>query len=382
MRIAIVTDTYTPQVNGVTTVLRRIVSLLRAAGHEATVVAPRYPNHATGRDELRLRSMPCPRYPAVRLTWPRLRRLSPFLDERRPDLVHVPTEGPIGLMGRAYALRRGLPLVTAFHTNFPNYAGHYGWPRLESLVWRWLVWFHRPAQLTFAPGTAACDALHRRGIHAATVWGCAVDTAAFHPLRRSLVWRRALGVPDETPIVLHVGRLAPEKNLGVLVDAWERLHQRFGARLAFVIAGEGPAERTVAHRMPWAHRIGFLDRDALAQVYASTEICTLPSTTETCGLVALEAMASGLAVVAADAGGFRDTISDGESGLLVPGDDPDAFLTAVTTLVQRPDRRHALGLEARRAALGRDLDTANSIFLEQIVEVAGHRIGDSACTAA
>lgn len=382
MRIAIVTDTYTPQVNGVTTVLRRIVSLLRNAGHEAIVVAPRYPGYSAGDDELRLRSAPFPPYPAIRLTWPSVRRLGLFLDERRPDLIHVPTEGPLGLMGRAYALRRGLPLVTAFHTNFPDYAAHYGWPRLESLLWRWLVWFHRPAQVTYAPGTAARDALHRHGIRTATVWGCAVDTATFHPLRRSLVWRRALGIADETPIVLHVGRLAPEKNLGVLVETWERLHQRFGARLAFVIAGEGPADRMLTHRMPWAHRLGFLEREALAKVYASTEICTLPSITETCGLVALEAMASGLAVVAADAGGFRDTIRDGESGLLVPGADPNAFLAAVTSLVQRPDRRHALGLGARHAALGCDLETANAIFLERLVDVAGHRIRDSACTAA
>jgi len=382
MRIAIATDTFTPQVNGVTTVLQRIVRVLRSAGHEVAVVAPRYPNGSPSGGELRLRSVPCPTYPAIRLTVPRYRRLASFLDRHEPDIVHVPTEGPLGLLGRRYALRRSLPLVTAFHTNFQQYAADYGMPWLTPSVWRWLLWFHRPARLTYAPGTAVRDELHRRGIPQATVWGCGVDTAAFHPERRNSTWRRCLGIPNDVPAVLHVGRLAPEKNLDVLAEAWCTVHERLGARVAFVLAGEGPEAYALGRRMPWVHRLGFLERDALADVYAASDVCTLPSRTETCGLVALEAMASGVPVVAADAGGFRDTIVSGESGLLVPAVNATAFADAITALIERPDRRAAMGRAARRAAESRDVEVGNAELLEQFAEAAGQPLRGSACTAA
>ena len=382
MRIAIATDTFTPQVNGVTTVLQRIVRVLRSVGHEVAVVAPRYPNGSAGGGELRLRSMPCPTYPAIRLTMPRYRRLACFLDRHEPDVLHVPTEGPLGLLGRSYALRRGLPLITAFHTNFQQYAENYGMPWLSPSVWRWLVWFHRPARLTYAPGTAVRDELHRRGIRQAAVWGCGVDTHAFQPARRNSAWRHGLGIADDTAVVLHVGRLAPEKNLDVLADAWCRVRERVRTRVAFVLAGEGPASRALIRRMPWAHSFGFLERDALAEVYASSEICTLPSRTETCGLVALEAMASGVPVVAADAGGFRDTIVSGESGLLVPAVNAAAFADAITALIERPDRRAAMGRAARHAAEARDVEAGNAELLEQFAEAAGQPLRGSACTAA
>src|SRR4051812_8554898 len=297
VRIALVSDTYVPQVNGVTTVCARIVQVLRAFGHEVVVVAPRYPGNGTASDpgELRIPSAPFPLYPAIRLSLPQFRTVSRFLDAFTPEVVHVATEGLLGLTGRRYAIQRGVPLVTSYHTNFPQYARHYGAGIAEPLVWKWLRWFHRPAVLTQTPGEAVRDELARRGIGQPVVWGRGVDTRHFHPGRRSAGWRRWLGGGDDTAIVLHVGRLAPEKNIDVLAQSWRVARERVGQRATFVLAGEGPETRRLLTLLPWVRQLGFLERGKLADVYASADICVLPSRTETCGLVALEAMASGLA---------------------------------------------------------------------------------------
>ncbi|HWC74848.1 MAG TPA: glycosyltransferase family 1 protein, partial [Gemmatimonadales bacterium] len=351
VRIALVSDTYTPQVNGVTTVVARIVQVLRAFGHDVVVVAPRYPgtDKATDAGELRVPSAPFPPYPAIRLSLPQFRTVARFLDAFRPDVVHVATEGPLGLTGRRYAVRRHVPLVTSYHTNFPQYARHYGAGIAEPLVWKWLRWFHRPAVLTQTPGESVRDELARRAIGRPVVWGRGVDTKLFHPGRRSAGWRRWLAGADDTAVVLHVGRLAPEKNIDVLARAWRAAHERVGQRATFVIAGEGPETRRLLTYLPWVRQLGFLERGKLADVYASADICVLPSRTETCGLVALEAMASGLAVIAADAGGFRESIDDGHTGLLVAPEDATGFAAAVLSLVIAPQRRAELGAAARIA---------------------------------
>lgn len=368
MRIALISDTYTPQVNGVTTVVARINQVLRASGHDVVMVAPRYPSNGkpveTSPTELRVPSAPFPPYPAIRLSLPQFGRVAHFLDAFRPDVVHVATEGPLGLTGRRYAIKRNVPLVTSYHTNFPQYARHYGAGIIEPLVWKWLRWFHRPAVLTQTPGEAVRNELARRGIGQPVVWGRGVDTTQFHPGRRSAGWRRWLAGADDTAIVLHVGRLAPEKNLDVLAESWAAAHERLGQRAAFVLAGEGPETRRLLTRLPWVHQLGFLDRGKLADVYASADICVLPSRTETCGLVALEAMASGLAVVAADAGGFRESIDHGRNGVLVAPDDATGFAAEILSLVVAAQRRTELGTAARVTAVARDVGPENRDLLQ------------------
>src|SRR2546425_7705452 len=160
MRIALASDTYIPQVNGVTTVVHRIAETLRESGHTVALIAPRYPRGADdgggggggGRDELRIVSLPFPPYPSIRLSLPINRSFARFLDHFGPELVHAATEGPIGVAARRYALRKSLPFVTSYHTDFPQYARHYGMRFLTPLVWRWLIRFHRPARLIHTPG--------------------------------------------------------------------------------------------------------------------------------------------------------------------------------------------------------------------------------------
>lgn len=378
MRIALLSDTYIPQVNGVTTVVHRIAQALRTAGHGVAVVAPRYPRGADDSggggerdDELRVFSLPFPPYPSIRLSFPLDRHVARFLDGFTPDLVHAATEGPIGVAARRYALSRGLPFVTSYHTDFPQYARDYGLPWLTPLVWRWLVRFHRPARLIHTPGVAVRDELVRRGLRNSVVWGRGVDTAHFHPGKRDSGWRRWLGGGDDTVIVLHVGRLAAEKNLRVLGQAYTQAHRFLGPRAAFVIAGDGPEADCLTAHVPFVRQLGFLDRDSLAALYASADVCVLPSRTETCGLVALEAMASGLPVIAANAGGLRESVLPDVNGILVRPDDTRGFSQAIIALASDATRRRALGAGARQTAERRDVRSENEELLRQYGALVG-----------
>ena len=385
MRIGLVSDTYTPQVNGVTTVVRRIVSLLRAQGHEAVVVAPQYPGPATPPDsrELRIPSLAFPLYPDIRMSLPPFRQVAELFDAAPPDVVHVHTEGALGLAGRRWALRQGVPLVTTYHTNFPEYSRHYGVGFLEPVVWRWLRWFHRPAAVTFTPGQAVRDDLVRRGLSHAALWGRGVDPQFFHPARRDNSWRRWLAGGDNTLIVLHVGRLAHEKNLGVLIEAWRRAYTALGPRATFVVAGEGPEARRIESRLPFVRLLGFLPREDLATLYASADVTVFPSHTETCGLVALEAMASGSTVIAADAGGFRESIQSGTTGLLVPAHEPHRYSDAIVALADDAATRFALAAAARDYALSRDVARENAELLDRYAALthAAQRPRSTTCAA-
>jgi glycosyltransferase involved in cell wall biosynthesis len=385
VRIGLVSDTYTPQVNGVTTVVRRIVSLLRAHGHEALVVAPQYPSTVMSPDprELRIPSLAFPLYPDVRLSLPPFRQVAELFDAAPPDVVHVHTEGALGLAGRRWALRQGVPLVTTYHTNFPEYSRHYGVGFLEPVVWRWLRWFHRPASLTFTPGEAVRDDLVRRGLSHAALWGHGVDPHFFHPGRRDHSWRRWLAGGDDTLIVLHVGRLAHEKNLGVLIEAWRRAHDALGQRATFVVAGEGPEARRIESRLPFVRLLGFLPREDLATLYASADVSVFPSHTETCGLVALEAMASGSAVIAAHAGGFRESIQAGTTGLLVPAHEPRGYSDAIIALADDPLARFTLAAAARDYALSRDVVREDAELLDRYAALihAARRPRSTTCAA-
>lgn len=366
-----------------TTVVRRMVGALSARGHAVAVVAPRYPDPGPpgAALELRIPSVAFPPYPAIRLSTPALRRISRFLDQFAPDLLHVATEGPLGLAGRHYARTRGLPLVTSFHTDFPRYTRDYGVPRLEPVVWRWLTWFHSPARLIHTPGEFIQRQLVSRGLDQTVVWGRGVDVEFFHPGRRSEGKRRSLGVTNGTPIILHVGRLAPEKNIAVLVESWIAARDALGNRARFVVAGSGPMGDLISQRAPWIERLGFLDPADLADLYASSDICVLPSTTETCGLVSLEAMASGVPVIAADAGGLRESVRDMHNGIIVPPDDAGALSAAIVRLAMETPLRRRLACGARETALARDARTEDDVLVDQYRMLIGPREAP-ACTAA
>ena len=292
------------------------------------------------------------------------------------------TEGPLGLVGRRYAVRRAVPLVTSYHTDFPQYARSYGLGTLEAVVWQWLTWFHRPAVLTHTPGAFMKSELERRGLRPVRVWGRTADTTLFDHRKRDVALRRRLGVPDAAALVLHVGRLAKEKNLTVLAEAWTRARAELGSRAAFVLAGDGPLADRCAKVMPWAIRLGFLDRAELAALYASADLGVFPSNTETCGLVALEAMASGLPVVAANAGGFRESVTTWVNGFLIEPDDARGFASAIAQLVLDADLRHSMGARARLAAVMADRAEEDDRLLGDYAVIRGRHMEEAQWRAA
>jgi phosphatidylinositol alpha 1,6-mannosyltransferase len=238
-------------------------------------------------------------------------------------------------------------------------------------VWRWLLRFHRPAAFTHTPGEAVRAELARRGLTRVRVWGHAVDATLFDHRKRDERLRRRLGVSDATALVLHVGRLAVEKNLETLVEAWTLARKQLGDAAVFLFAGDGPVARRCAAAMPWAIHMGVLPPAVLAMLYASADLCVLPSRTETCGLVALEALASGLPVIAADAGGFRETVTTGSNGFLVAPDDARGFAAAVARLVLDRRLRHRMSEQARLSAVMRDVEGENQQLLDEYAFAIG-----------
>lgn len=354
MKICLTTDTFLPEVNGVTTVLATMRDGLRRRGHEVLVLAPHYGLLTADEEGLhRLGAIPCPGYNQVRLSWPWGRGLHRVLDRFQPDLVHAVTEGPLGLFGRSYAQRRGLPLVSSFHTDFPRYAARYLGAVAVGPTRAYLRWFHQAARMTQTPSDATRDELLRLGLTQAVVWGRGVDTTWFRPERRSTE-RRALAQVGGRSQVLHVGRLAVEKDVDTLIAAFIVAHARVGAAATFTVAGDGPKAQAVRDALPFARHLGFLARDVLADLYADSDVFVFPSPTETCGLVALEALASGVPVIGARAGGIPSNVRDGITGrLIVPGD-AVRFADAIVELVEDGEQRNAMGQAARAFAVGRD----------------------------
>lgn len=355
MRITLVTDTYLPEVNGVTTVLAMMRQGLLARGHQVQVIAPAYDR--PGPDEagiVRRWSMRFPPYPAIRISLPLGGGVGRALDGFKPDIVHVATEGPLGTVGRRAALSRKIPLVTSFHTDFPRYAERYlgGWAVRP--VQGYLRRFHAPAFLTQTPSQTTRDELAVLGFRRPVVWGRGVDTQLFHPAHRSTERRAALGVADGTPVVLHVSRLAVEKDVGTLVAGFTRAHAELGGKARFVVAGDGPEAGMVRAALPFATHYGFIDRRRLADVYADADLFVFPSPTETCGLVVLEAMASGLPVVTSDQGGVLENVRQGLNGLMVPAGDAAAFSAATVDLARNAGGRGAMASAARAFAVARD----------------------------
>ena len=367
MRICLASDTFLPEVNGVTTVLAQMRDGLRARGHDVQVLAPSYGTPT--RDESgirRLRAIPAPGYRQVRLSFPWGRGLGRTIGQFAPDLIHAVTEGPLGLYGRSYAVRRRLPLVSSFHTDFPRYAGHYLGRFAVGPTQAYLRWFHNAAGMTQTPSELSRDELLQMGVPRAAVWGRGVDTAWFRPERRSPARRGLMGLEGDRVLVLHVGRLAVEKGVETLVAAFLRAKQQLGDGAVFCVAGDGPKARWVRASLPFARHLGFLDRQTLADLYADADIFVFPSATETCGLVALEALASGVPVVAADAGGVRENLRQGITGTLVHPGDAFAFAEAIEQLVVDREQRLAMHEAARAFAIardwGRELDQLEAIY--------------------
>ena len=346
--VALVTETYPPEVNGVALSLRRAVDFLRERGHAVEVVRPRQVSDARDHrvdGEMLMRGMALPLYPGVQFGFPATRRLRARWSEHRPDVVHIATEGPLGWSALRAASWLGLPVTTDYRTHFQRYSGHYGVGSLARTIDAYLRAFHNRAHLTFVSTAALEGELRARGFENLVQVGRGVDTELFDPARRSGALRQRWGVRDDGLAVIHVGRLAREKNPGLVIRAYDRVRAlRPGARMIWV--GDGPMRNALRRAHPDHVHAGVRRGADLAAHYASGDIFLFPSLTETFGNVTLEALASGLALIAFDEAAAAQHARDGTSARLVPRGDDEAFIAAAAEVASSPAllcrlRRHA-----------------------------------------
>ncbi len=334
LAVALVTETYLPEVNGVAMTLGRLADGLAARGHRVRIVRPRQKHERTGRladGQLLTPGLPIPRYPELRFGLPAGATLRAAWQERRPDIVHIATEGPLGLSALATARSLEIPVLSTFHTNFHAYSRHYGIGWLKRGIERYLRWFHNRTAATLVPTRELADELVRLGFRDVGVLSRGVDTVLFNPARRSSELRAAWGAGPEDPVCLVVGRLAPEKNLELAFAAFAALRADH-PRARMVCVGDGPLAETLARRHPEAHFTGVRRGEDLAAHYASADLFLFPSLTETFGNVVGEALASGLPVVAFDHAAAGDLIGNGYNGQLAAPGDRTAFIAAARRL--------------------------------------------------
>ncbi len=371
MRVAIFSEVYWPMVSGVGVTLRRLADSLMARGHGVRVYSASYSLPPSGdRPEVcRSTSRPFFLYPDVQWAFPRHRALVEDVARFRPDVVHLATEFAMGYAGTRVAHQLDIPIVASAHTDYEQYASRYRVDWAIRAGWRYLRWFYGQAETVLCPTRIYEEHLHARGVRHTGIWSRGVDARAFHPDHRSNAYRAALGARHGDPVITYIGRLAREKNLELLLEAWTSIRGRYpSARL--VLVGQGPLEEEIAGRgLPGVHLTGLLTGRDLAEAYASADLFAFPSVTETFGNVLLEAMASGLPAVVAAAGGMLEFARHGRNSWLVEPNAADALADGVTRLLEDAQLRRTLAEGGLATARSRDWDTVDDRLLEDYARV-------------
>jgi glycosyltransferase involved in cell wall biosynthesis len=348
MRIALATEVHAPKIDGISNRVAHTVRELTALGHEVLTIAPAPAEPVCEREQLLcVPGARFPLYPDLVVGAPDPRILAE-LARFRPHVLHGVGPVAVGVYALLAARLLAVPTVASYHTSLPEYAVRYGYPELESAAWRLLRAAHALAELNLVPSRATRDQLKARGFRVTGLWRGGVDPERFHPRKRSLAMRERLAAGRlGRPLLLSVGRLAPEKNLHTLAPV---LRELSGVSLAFV--GDGPErarlERT--YRGLPVTFVGALCGDELAAAFASADVFVMPSNTETLGFVALEAMASGLPVVGADAGGIRDLVVHEETGFLYNPAESKGALDPIRRILGSATLSESLARAARAAA--------------------------------
>lgn len=332
IKYVLVTETFSPEINGVAMTLGKVVHHLVEKQHQVCVVRPRQSiyseslnEHSRHYDELIVDGIKIPFYRDLRIGLPAKNRLIKAWSLNRPDVVHIATEGPLGWSALKAAQYLKIPVISSYHTNFHQYSECYGVPWLMKCIARYLRYFHNQTSATLAPTRKLITHLSNEGYRNVGLMARGVDRKQFNPSRRSKALRQSWGVAKNDLVVLYVGRLAKEKNTHLVVEAFKKIQLvQPNAKLVFV--GDGPLRASLAKACPEAIFAGSKTGEELGAYYASGDLFLFPSVTETFGNVVTEALASGLCVVAYDAAAAADLIEHEISGLLVPFNQPSAFI--------------------------------------------------------
>jgi glycosyltransferase involved in cell wall biosynthesis len=380
LRVAVATETWPPEINGVANTMRHLVEGLERCGHRVHLVRPRQPDAVPlaspgpRRTETLVPGLPIPGYRGLRFGLPVYWRLRRAWRTHRPDIAYIATQGPLGHAALNAARAVGAPVVTGFHTQFHQYSSHYGLGLLTRPIVRTLRHFHNRSDATLVPTEALRQELGQEGFRNVQVFSRGVDTDLFSPHRRSETLRATWGAQPEDLVTLYVGRIAAEKNLELALAAFTAIAARH-PRARFVLVGDGPELERLRRSHPDYVCAGAKVGNELAEHYASGDLFLFPSLTETFGNVVPEAMASGLAVVAYDYAAARACIRNGHNGLTVPPGDAGAFVDAALTAAGDPSRARAIGAAARSTAEGLSWDRVIAGLEERLFEVIRRRGG-------
>ena len=353
MKVAFFTETFLPKVDGIVTRLTKTIQYLVQSGEEVIVFCPEgCPDTYMGAQVIGVAAMPLPLYPELKLGLPGP-AVSDALENFQPDLIHVVNPAVLGLGGIWLAKTNNIPLIASYHTHLPKYLEHYGMGMLEPLLWELLKAAHNQAILNLCTSTAMVKELSEKGIQQTALWQRGVDTETFRPeLRNSSMRNRLLGkYSDEGALLIYVGRLSAEKQIERIKPVLKALPQ---ARLALV--GDGPHRQQLEKTFENTSTtfVGYLSGEELASAYACGDAFLFPSSTETLGLVLLEAMAAGCPVVGANRGGIPDIITDGINGCLYnpdgPNDGSESLIAATQKILGNNIERQSMRTAAREEA--------------------------------
>jgi len=374
LRIAVVTETWPPEVNGVAMTLAKLVQGLSHRNHDVQLIRPRQtktdsPMSDSSLEEVLMRGMPIPRYPELKLGLPSKKTLVKTWTLRRPDVVHIATEGPLGWSALQAAKVLKLPVTSDFRTNFQSYSKHYGVGWLRKPIVAYLRKFHNATACTMVPTRELMRTLSQNGFANLKVVSRGVDTKLFNISKRDTSLRSSWGATDDTKVLISVGRMAPEKNLDQVLKTYEALKVT-GQAFKLVMVGDGPLKEQFQKRYPEIIFPGMLSQSNLAAYYASSDLFIFPSQTETFGNVTLEALASGIPVLAFDCAAARDWVQTGVNGWLVAENNPEGFAAQAVTIFNSEDLLEKITQSTRQQVVHLDWDQiaeqVESVFWDAI----------------
>lgn len=370
MKIAIFTDTFHPEINGVARTLKQFTRYLEAQSIAYKVFAPDSQSNEYVSKQIRhFKSFSFFLYPDCRLAFPNLFKIKSELEHFNPDIIHVATPFNLGLCGVYLAKKLNITLVGSYHTNFDHYLQFYNLKFLSKFIWRYMNWFYKPCKKIFVPSNETLKQLKRHGFTNLEIWSKGVDCRLFHPYydKRSIRDRNGM---TKKYILTYVGRLAPEKDLATLVAIAKTMPAEFSEQIQWYVIGDGPLREELQKAAPGNMTFtGNVTGEKLAQLYSVSDLFIFPSPTETFGNVVLEALASGTPVVTANSGGVKDIVKAGITGYLCEAGNIREFRNTIINLLENESYRKQIGFEGRDYALSKNWDHIFSHLLLHYQEV-------------
>lgn len=370
MNIAIFTDTFAPDVNGVAKTLKHYTAFLKKNGMKHRIFAPKATKGIKDSEYLlSSNSFPLLFYPESRIALPKMTSIKKELLDFNPDIIHVATPFSMGLVGRYYSKKLNIPIVGSYHTDFDKYLEHYHLQFLTNLLWKYSTWFHRPLEKIFVPSKDTEKRLERRNFNNLSIWPRGIDGTIFNRDYKQDQVRMKYKIKEKN-ILLYVGRVAAEKDVELLPEIANRLPKYIRNDVHWLIVGDGPRkERLEKIAPPNMTFTGYIEGEDLAKIYASADLFVTPSTSETFGNVVLESLACGTPVIGADAGGVRTIIQDGQTGLLCEEKNVEEFAENIIRLLKNDQLRTEMGERGFHYAQSQSWDAIFHSLIEECYQV-------------